>query len=138
MDQGPFCGATDCFCFGLCVSLPGVFLSWLCVVIQKVKFDVTSAFLTNKGVYCISMYTAWQLNHFDPHTCSHQVYPQALVAPRSELGLEPMAWAGAQTHDLLCRSILSILHNLIYNQISDLTILIIIAMYNPATDDKNL
>ena len=46
----------------------------------------------------------WQPSHFDPHTCSHQTYPQALVALRSEPGLEPMAWAGARTHDLPCRS----------------------------------
>ena len=65
-------------------------LSCLCAVILKVMSGVTPAFSTNRGVHCISVYAAWQPSHFDPHTCSHQTYPQALVALRSEPGLEPM------------------------------------------------
>ena len=79
-------------------------LSCLRAVIPKVTSGATPAFSTNRGVHCISVYTAWQPSHFDPHTCSRQTYPQALVAPRSEPRLEPMAWAGARTHDLPCRS----------------------------------
>ena len=33
-----------------------------------------------------SWWPAWQPSHFDPHTCSHQTYPQALVALRSDPG----------------------------------------------------
>ena len=79
-------------------------LSCLRAVIPKVTSGATPAFSTNRGVHCISVYTAWQPSHFDPRTCSRQTYPQALVAPRSEPRLEPMAWAGARTHDLPCRS----------------------------------
>ena len=79
-------------------------LSSLRMVIPKVTSGATPAISTNRGVHCIGMYTAWQPSHSDPHTCSHRTYPQALVVSRSELGLEPMALAGAQTHDLPCRS----------------------------------
>ena len=78
--------------------------SCLRAVISKVTSGVTPAFSTNRGEHCISVYTAWQLSHFDPHTCCRQMYPQALVASRSEPGLEPMALAGARTHDLPCHS----------------------------------
>ena len=104
----------DCSCFGLLVSFLMGFkssrvdlactLSCLCVVIPKVTSGATPAFSTNRGVHYIRVYTAWQPSHFDPHTCSHQTYPQALMAPRSEPGLEPMAWAWAGTHNLLCCS----------------------------------
>ena len=69
LDQGPFCGATDCSCFGLgaCV-LPHGFQSQsgyltctrscLCAVILKVTTGATLAFSTNRDVHCISMYTA--------------------------------------------------------------------------------
>ena len=55
-------------------------------------------FSTNRGVHCIKVYTAWQLNHFDPHTCSCQTYPQAMVASRSEPGLEPIIWLIIEHH----------------------------------------
>ena len=56
-------------------------LSCLRTVIPKVTSGATPAFSTNRGVHCISVYTAWQPSHFDPRTCSRQTYPQALVAP---------------------------------------------------------
>ena len=71
----------------------------LCAVMPKVTSSATPAFSTNRGVHCISMYTAWQPSPFDPHTCRYQTYPQALVVPRSEPGLKPdLGWA--RTHDL--------------------------------------
>ena len=62
-------------------------LSCLHAVIPKVVSGITPAFSINRGVHCTSVHTAWQLSHFDPHTCSYQTYPQALVVPRSGLGL---------------------------------------------------
>ena len=93
LDQFPFCGATDCSCFGLRVFFLMGFksrvdlactLSCLCVMIMKVTSGATPVFFTNRGVHVINMYMAWQSSHFDPHTCSRQTNPQALVAPRSE------------------------------------------------------
>ena len=88
LDQGPVCGATDCSCFGLHVSFLMGFKSrvdlacthsCLRAVIPKVTSGATSAFSTNKGVHCITVYTAWQPSDFDPRTCSHQTYSQVIV-----------------------------------------------------------
>ena len=83
-------------------------LSCFRAVIPKVASGVTPAFSTNRGVHCIGVYMAWQPSHFDPRTCSHQTYPQALVAPRSEPRLEPMAWAGARAFFLCHLSIFAL------------------------------
>ena len=53
--------------------------SYLLEVIPKVTSGVTPAFFTNRGVHCMSVYTAWQASHFDPCTCNRQMYPKALV-----------------------------------------------------------
>ena len=88
----------------LCV-LPHGFQSWsgsltctlscLLAVIPKVTSCVTPAFSAKRGVHCISVYAAWQLSHFDPHTYSRQTYSQALLAPRSEPRLEPTTYRAA-------------------------------------------
>ena len=113
LDQGPVCGATDCYVLDLVcpsswVSNPE-WISCLHTFLlvcsdSKVTSSVALAFSTNRGIHCMSVYVAWQLSHFDPRTCSLHTYPQELVVPRFELGLEPMAWVRAQTHNLLCRS----------------------------------
>ena len=56
-------------------------LSCLCVVIRKVMSGAKPAFSTNRCVHCKSVHMAWQLSLFDPHTCSHQMYLQALEEP---------------------------------------------------------
>ena len=65
LDQCPFCGATDCPYFGLCVTLPvgfkaGVVLSpahlLACTVNLRVMSGATPAFSTNRGVHFASVY----------------------------------------------------------------------------------
>ena len=67
MDQGPFSGATACPYFGLCVTLlmeasqDGSLtctLTCLHAVNLRVTSGTTSAFSTNTGAHCTSMYTA--------------------------------------------------------------------------------
>ena len=63
LDQGPFCGATDCPYFGLCVTLPmgfkarGGSLACTLICLHAVNLRVTSgatpAFSNNRGVHCI-------------------------------------------------------------------------------------
>ena len=63
-----FVGATDCPCFGLCVTLPMGFkarvvlltytLTSLHAVNLRVMSGATTVFSTNRGVHCISVYTA--------------------------------------------------------------------------------
>ena len=51
-------------------------LSCLHAVILKVMSGVTPAFSTNRGVHCISMYTAWQLVTFPTcHVCNRGRLP---------------------------------------------------------------
>ena len=102
-DHGPFCGATDCSFF-----LPHGFqiqsgslactLSCLHVVIPKVMFGVTPTFSTNQGVHCISMYMALQLDLFDTHACSHQMYLQALVEVWPGPGVKPTIYHAPAQH----------------------------------------
>ena len=108
LDQGPFCGATDCSCFGLCMSflmgfksrvdiLPALFLACMpalflafcdpeghiwcdtCLFyhgVLKVTSGATPAFSTNRGVHCISMYTAWRPVTFPTcHICNRGRLP---------------------------------------------------------------
>ena len=102
-DTCPFCGATD---------TPVLDFWWRLPWVSKPRWTRLHAFLP--ACYSsdsplvqhllTSWQPAWQPSHFDPRTCSRQTYPQALVASRSEPWLEPMAWAGARTHDLPCRN----------------------------------
>ena len=102
-DTCPFCGATDTPVLDFWLRLPwGSKPGWTHLhAFLPVRYSSDSPLMQH---LLTSWLPAWQLGHFDPHTCSRQMYPQALVASRSEPWLEPMAWAGARTHDLPCRS----------------------------------
>ena len=65
LDQGPFCGATDCPYFGLHVTLPlgykarvvlSTTLTCMCTVNLRVVSGAIPAFSTNRGVHCTSVY----------------------------------------------------------------------------------
>ena len=81
LDQGPFCGATDCSCvlphgFQIQSGYLACTLSCLHAVILKVTSGVTPAFSTNRGVHCISVYTAWQPVTFPTcHICNRGRMP---------------------------------------------------------------
>ena len=99
----PFCGATD---------TPVLDFWWCLPWVSKPGWNRLHAFLpvhysSDSPLVrhlLTSWWPAWQPSQFDPHTCSRQTYPQALVVLRSEPWLEPMALAGARTHDLPCHS----------------------------------
>ena len=63
LDQGPFCGATDCPFFGLCVNPPWVLKpGWFshlhsCLLVHGESKGHVWCFSTSRGVHTISMYT---------------------------------------------------------------------------------
>ena len=78
LDQGPFFGATDCSCYGFQIQSGylACTLSCLHAVILKVTSGVTPAFSTNRGVHCISVYTAWRPVTFPTcHVCNRGRLP---------------------------------------------------------------
>ena len=91
LDKCPFCGATDCSCFGLPHGFQSqrgslaCTLSCLCAVILKVTTGATPAFSTNRSVHCIkctwhgwpgSSHMHWNLNH----QCSGELLSSAWLS----------------------------------------------------------